>query len=284
MAAAATAKSGMLMISVARVTERDNSNPPCDLSRRRGILGRLGAPDQAVRRPRNPTPGLSPRWQSGYQAEAATKKSSWPSNWPGRMAIIARYSRPVVDMKERNRQVASARPAATSGRDNEPRAQSTESTGLRLRAWVSEPEPRPTPPRVSGTTTACSTRLIRSTPIACNSRRLVSAGVTRYQCPSNMPVVAAPRTAAETAIMSAIPAPSSGDPASGQKAATRAATRSTEAASVTVELAADGPLPRKVTTAFTIRARTKHPIRKTRALAAGWFMGSRRGYEAGGAA
>src|ERR1700682_4801736 len=130
MAPAAMVSIGMLTISVARGTERDKSNPPGDLSRVRWILGRRDAPDQAVRRPRNHPPGLSSRWHSGYQPEAATKKRSWPSNWPGRMALIAGYRSPVVDMNDRSRQVASARPAATSGRTTEPSTHSTESTGL----------------------------------------------------------------------------------------------------------------------------------------------------------
>src|SRR6202171_5916947 len=67
MAPAAMVSIGRLTISVARVTERDKSNPPCDLSRVRWILGRRDAPDQAVRRPRNHPPGLSSRWHSGYQ-------------------------------------------------------------------------------------------------------------------------------------------------------------------------------------------------------------------------
>jgi hypothetical protein len=90
MATTARVSSGTLAIRVVLVTERDNSNPPCDLSWRRRILGRSSLPGQAVRRPRNPTPRLSPKPQSRYQAEAATKKSSCPSICPGRMAIIAR--------------------------------------------------------------------------------------------------------------------------------------------------------------------------------------------------
>ncbi len=91
-----------------------------------------------------------------------------------------------------------------------------------------------------------------------------------------MPVVAAPRTAAERAIVSAMPALASGDPASGQKAAATPASTSNESPTVTAELAVDGPPPRPVMTALTTSATTKQPCKTTRALAAAWLMASSR--------
>lgn len=49
-----------------------------------------GGQGQTIERPKNHHRGLSRKRQRGYQAEATMKKSSWPSNWPGRIAIMAR--------------------------------------------------------------------------------------------------------------------------------------------------------------------------------------------------
>jgi len=45
----------------------------------------------------------------------------------------------------------------------------TEELRAQAQAWVREPRRGPTPPRVSGTTAACSTRLIRSSRSPANS-------------------------------------------------------------------------------------------------------------------
>src|SRR5438445_934674 len=86
----ATASSGAATMTTTLVTDRDIHNPPCGLTWRRRILGRGRGRDQTVGRPRNPPPRPPLKGQSRYQAEAATKKRSWPSNCPGRMTIIAR--------------------------------------------------------------------------------------------------------------------------------------------------------------------------------------------------
>src|SRR2546422_8396552 len=52
---------------------------------------------------------------------------------------------------------------------------------------------------------ACSTRLISRTSMARSRGAFVNAGVTRYQWPSNMPVVAAPSTAADRSTGAAPP-------------------------------------------------------------------------------
>src|ERR1700737_124150 len=80
-----SATSGTPTIRTTRITERDNSDSPL----RSGLADFRtdGRPYPAIRRPRNGPPRLSNRRQCGYQAEAATKKRSWPSSWPGRMAI-----------------------------------------------------------------------------------------------------------------------------------------------------------------------------------------------------
>src|SRR5438105_15928383 len=92
-------------------------------------------------------------------------------------------------MKDRRRQVGRASPAAKSGNRTAPSAQSTENTGLRLKGWVSDPEPCANPLSVSGNRVACKMRLASTRPLDRSSGGLVRAGVTRYQWPSNIPVV-----------------------------------------------------------------------------------------------
>ncbi len=84
----ASTASGAPTIRTALVTERDNAHSPLWSS---FADFRGSAADQPTfQAPRNPPAGLSGNRQERYQAEAATKNRSWPSSWPGRMAIIAR--------------------------------------------------------------------------------------------------------------------------------------------------------------------------------------------------
>src|SRR5205807_6088344 len=58
----ASVNSGMLMMKVARVTERDNSNPPCDLSRASGdSRPRLAARPSGQAPQKGASPGIRPK-------------------------------------------------------------------------------------------------------------------------------------------------------------------------------------------------------------------------------
>src|ERR1700682_2802050 len=283
MAATASVSSGMPMISVTRVTERDNSNPPCDLSPASEDSRQRQAAKPSHRGPEKRCPraivkvavGLS--GGGGHEEEQLTEELSWEDD-DHRQVEEAGRRHERAQAAGRERQAGRYQRQDHRAEHPEDREHGTQAQRVTHRAAAAahgpalcppEPLPRPTPPSVRGTTTACSTRLISSTPIARKSGRFVSAGVTRYQCPSSMPVVAAPRTAAERATISAMTAAFHGDPAMGQNATAIPTSSISEARSVTNEVALEGPLPRQLTTALTINATTKTACKKTSALAAG---------------
>ena len=68
--------------------------------------------------------------------------------------------------------------------------------------------------------------------MARNSGAFVNAGVTRYQWPSNIPVVAAPSTIEERATVSPMAAATGAEPASGPSVAMIPASSSTDASNV----------------------------------------------------